>query len=207
MKLRPLFHALLMFCGLVFGFQGVAEAKTARELATEVHTLSAELSAKWSKATTAKEKADAQAELVSALSSRLDFDVIAQRTMGSHWSSLDDSQKTEFKGLLRQLIEKTYRNRIADTVDYKVEFVSPATESTETRIQAKATHKNDSRKRASFAYLILKGSNGPKVVDLMIENASLTATYGRMFNEMMSDKNKGYAQVRTTLQNRIRSLG
>lgn len=199
--------AMLFAASLSLGFSSIAEAKTARELAHEVHSVSAELTGKWKAAKTAQERASAEAALVSALSSRLDYDTIAQRTMGQHWSKLDDAQKVEFRGLLRQLIEKTYRNRMADTVDYKVEYVAPASESTETRIQAKATHKSDSRKRASFAYLVLKTSNGPKVIDVAIENASLTATYARMFNEMMSDKNKGYAHVKTTLQNRIRQLG
>ncbi|SDB24975.1 MlaC protein [Desulfonatronum thiosulfatophilum] len=51
-----------------------------------------------------------------------DYEVLSRVTLGRGWRQLDDSQKATFVSLYSELIERTYRNHIADYSDEEIAY-------------------------------------------------------------------------------------
>ena len=60
---------------------------------------------------------EASAEVGELVDSLLDYEGLARGALSAHWDRLTDAQRSEFLDLFRQLIAKSYRNSLKDTLD------------------------------------------------------------------------------------------
>jgi phospholipid transport system substrate-binding protein len=116
----------------------------------------------------------------------------------NQWAKLTPDQQTEMTGLLRAVLEKSYRKTISKTLDYNVTYkaISPSPLG-DSRIRSIAKSKLNPRDPEIQVDYLVKTS----CVDMVTEGASVTKNYYDSLNKKIT--NEGYPAAVTMLQNKI----
>ena len=135
----------------------------------------------------AKEKARAEArEVVGAL---LDFQAIAQATMGRHWPELKAEQRVKYTNALRGAMEANYLSKMqqgnVDIAKVRNEILGESRQGDKTLVKTKVVSGKDS---AEVDYLMARGKKGWKAVDVITEGVSLIDTYKEQVNKLLPKK-------------------
>ncbi len=132
-----------------------------------------------------------ESKISSIFDELLDYSTLAQTSMGDQWSTLSDAQKKEFTGLLKQLVQQAYERNLRKTLDYDVSYVSEEAADGGTKVDTKATSKNDKREDPiDISYTLQKSDSGYKVIDIVTDDVSLVSSYRGQFVKTM--KSDGY---------------
>ncbi len=158
----------------------------------------------------------AQAEITKAIDGFVDYNALAQRTMGkpcppsvpsctNHWDTLTPEQQKEVTGLLRILVDKNYRKSLQKTKTYDVSYQGgkEAGENT-SRIRTSAKSKEKPRDPAvQVDYVIIGTGSTYKVVDIVTEGSSMTKNYYDQFHRMFTTQGQGYPYLVQKLREKI----
>jgi len=143
---------------------------------------------RYSKATgPAKEKARAEArEAVGAL---LDFQAIAQATMGKHWPQLTAEQRVRYTNALRGAMEANYLSKMqqgeVDISKVRNEILGETRQGDKVLVK---THVVSGKDSAEVDYVMERGKKGWKAVDVITEDVSLVDTYREQVNRLLPKK-------------------
>jgi len=132
------------------------------------------------------------------VSSFLDYKELAKRSMGKHWADLTDAQKTEFTGLLRDLIEASYLNKISGNADYKMEIVEEADEGGEPLVVAKLSAKGGV---VNVGFKLHNAGGKWLCFDLLIDEVSTMRNYRGEFNKIIKDQ--GYPALVKRMKDKL----
>jgi phospholipid transport system substrate-binding protein len=135
----------------------------------------------------AKEKARAQArEAVGAL---LDFQAIAQATMGRHWAQLTAEQRVRYTNALRGAMEANYLTKMqqgeVDISKVRNEILGETKQGDKVLVKTRVITGKDS---AEVDYLMERTRKGWKAVDVITEEVSLVDTYREQVNKLLPKK-------------------
>jgi ABC-type transporter MlaC component len=135
----------------------------------------------------AKEKARAEArDTVGAL---LDFQAIAQATMGRHWPELKAEQRVRYTDALRGAMEANYLSKMqqgqVDISKVRNEVLGESKQGDKTLVKTRVTTGKDS---AEVDYLMERGKKGWRAVDVITEGVSLVDTYKDQVNKLIPKK-------------------
>jgi phospholipid transport system substrate-binding protein len=109
---------------------------------------------------------------------------LSKRTLAKNWNGLNVAQRQEFVLLFRQVLEKTYIDRILAYTDEKVVFGRETMVSeTQAEIQTKIVTPS---KEIPISYRVLLKDGAWKVYDVVIENVSLIMNYRTQFNDILA---------------------
>ncbi len=214
MKLRTFFSSAALMSGLVVmgALPGTASADEASDAQAFVQTQHGKIS------TLLRQPASGSrdAQINSALEGFVDYDEVTRRAFGEpcppaiagctdHWTQLTDAQKTEVRGLLKQLVEKNYRKNIVKTLDYDVSYKSAKIGALgDSRIRTEAQNKLKPRDPAvQVDYFVHAQTGGLKVVDIVTEGSSLTKNYYDQFHKMLTTPGQGYPYIVKKLNEKI----
>lgn len=121
------------------------------------------------------------------LKSLLDYDDMAKVALGAEYDKHSKEEIAEFTGILRQLIEKNYKRRLEDTLNY--EIVNKGEEQTKDGdVLVKTEAKNIKDKKAAVVqidYVVRKKGGGWIAVDLIPEGSSMAKTYHKEFSKVI----------------------
>jgi phospholipid transport system substrate-binding protein len=109
---------------------------------------------------------------------------LSKRALARNWNNLSVSQRREFVKLFRQLLEKTYGDKILSYNDEKVVFDKETMLSE--KIAEVQTRVITSSKEIPVSYRMILKNNVWKVYDVVIENISLVQNYRTQFNEILA---------------------
>ncbi len=109
-----------------------------------------------------------------AVDGYFDFAEMAKRALGKPWRRLNDEQKAEFVNSFRELLERTYGNRLSDYHDQKVEYGKVIVKK---RIAVVDSDVVDADKRTPVRYKLVHKDAGWGVYDIKIEGISMISTY------------------------------
>ncbi len=129
---------------------------------------------------------DAQIKgLVDAL---VDYDKLAERSMGKRWPSIEASKQKEFKALFRELLELTYLKRLSDKSfkdDYKVEWDRVVKTKTSATVSCFTRQKDVETEIET----VLHSVDGHwEVYDMLLDGASITKTYQKKYDKKIGEK-------------------
>jgi len=135
----------------------------------------------------AKEKARAEArEAVGAL---LDFQALAQATMGKHWAELKADQRVRYTNALRGAMEANYLSKMqqgqVDMSKVRNEILGEEKQGDKTLVKTRVVTGKDS---AEVDYLLERGKKGWKAVDVITEEVSLVDTYRDQVTRLLPKK-------------------
>jgi phospholipid transport system substrate-binding protein len=118
-----------------------------------------------------------------ALEGRFDWEELSRRSLARHWAERTPQEKKEFVPLFRDLLERTYLEKVdgysGETVRYEGEALDGEYATVKVRIQTK------SKNEIPVEYRMLKKANTWWVYDISIEGVSLVNNYRQQFNSML----------------------
>lgn len=176
-RLFPIVFALATLVGAVLS-PTVARAETAQEHLKAKQTELTELV-----------KADATAKLVAVFDEVLDYDALAEASLGDEWPKLSAAQRGDFKKLLVTLIQRAYKKSIKETLAYDVSFVGQDDAAKGKLVRTVAKHKTDARKEPlHIDYVVHQVGGKWRVIDIVTEGSSLVANYKSQFRRVIEKK-------------------
>ncbi len=157
----------------------------------------------------AEKKLKSDAKLL--IDDMLDWGELTERSLGSHWKKLSEGDRTRFSGLLRQLIEASYRSRLdlafqkqdeinrpsKVDIDWLEEDLSPDKAS----LLAKVSSGGDS---ALVGFSLRRDEERWRVYDVALDELSTLRTYRSNFNKIIRDE--GIPGLFTRLEKKIEDI-
>lgn len=129
------------------------------------------------------------ARLKTVVNRLLDFDTMAELVLRSHWSGLTPAQRTLFKKLFRQLIEKNYirgiRKNVTFQVDYKREVITGKTAKVHTVVRSV---RRGRPRQTEVVYRMKRSRARWRVIDLVTDDVSLERNYRKSFDRIIRQK-------------------
>jgi len=124
-----------------------------------------------------------EARVRAAVIDLIDFPEMARRTLGPHWRSLGESERQEFVGLFRALLEHTYLPKIALYRGERVRFTAEAVDGELATVQAVVVTRD--RKDVPVLYRMRQRDQRWLVYDIAVEGISLVNNYRSQFTQIM----------------------
>lgn len=134
------------------------------------------------------------AEVDKVFNSLLNYDVLAEASLGGEWAGLKAEQKAEFTQLLSQLVRNSYRKNLKKTLGYKVSYTK--TEKVEGRdvVYTQAENlKNPREEKIAIDYWITGDGDQRRIVDVVTEQASMVRNYRTSFTKII--KKDGFGKL------------
>ncbi|MFO0774468.1 MAG: ABC transporter substrate-binding protein [Nitrospiraceae bacterium] len=132
----------------------------------------------------AKERRKKLEEIVST---RFSYEELTKRVLGARWPKLEPNERTEVVGLFRELLIKTYADRVeaysGEPVNYISERVEKAreTEYAEVRTKAKVGAAD-----VPIDYRLINVGDQWVVYDMVIDEISLVSNYRSQFKKILA---------------------
>jgi phospholipid transport system substrate-binding protein len=147
-----------------------------------------------------KDKAgDALASEIDAL---LDYDTLSQKALSDHWDERSEADRTRFVGLLKALVERSYRKNLRSTKGYKIEYVGQ--EEASGGVVVHTLVKSKKKKRApavTIDYTMHKKSGRWQVLDITTDGVSMVRNYRSQFNRIL--RKNGWDELIRRMEERL----
>jgi phospholipid transport system substrate-binding protein len=128
--------------------------------------------------------------------------VLAKESLGEHWAQLSESERNEFRTVLRQLVRNAYRKNLRKTLDYGVEYRGEEKASSGFLVRTIARHRTNPREEpVSIDYLVHKVDGRWRVHDIVTEGSSLVNNYKNQFRRVI--KKNGFAELMRRMKKKL----
>ncbi len=114
---------------------------------------------------------------------RFDYAAMAKRSLGEPWNQLDAREQAHFTEIFRQLLERSYGNRLNDYKGQTVEYRKTQFKGSKARV---LTIVSDGARETPVEYRLHQTDIGWTVYDIRIEGASLVRTFYQDFQTQLS---------------------
>lgn len=126
-------------------------------------------------------------ELRKIVSSFLDFEELARRALAKHWDALSPKQRTEFVGVLRDLIERNYIRQVHGQPNYDLTFSKEVMDGSEATVNATLDAMSNGKKvKVEMDYKLLYKGNRWLVFDVVTDEQSMLENYRAEFNKIIT---------------------
>jgi phospholipid transport system substrate-binding protein len=138
-------------------------------------------------ASTASARTRRDAQLDRMLSELLDYDTLSQRSLAKHWEDRSPSERKDFVALLQQLVERSYKRNLENTLGYSVRYTGAEAQDEGVLVQTVARSKKNPRAPAvSIDYRLHKVDGQWRVYDVITDGVSMVRNYRNQFNRIIS---------------------
>lgn len=114
---------------------------------------------------------------------RFDYEEMAKRALSIHWAKRSLQEKREFVSLFKELLERSYINKIESYSDEIILYISETVESDFSVVKTKIVTKRNIE--IPIDYKLYKTKAQWKIYDLSIEGVSLVSNYRNQFNKII----------------------
>jgi phospholipid transport system substrate-binding protein len=137
--------------------------------------------------TTDADRTARDGQVTTILVALLDFDELCRRALDTHWATLTTAQQTEFSTLLRQLVERNYRQNLERIRDYQVDYTREETTSSGVVAHTSA-HSRTSHREPPVAidYSMHLVGTAWRVFDVVTDGVSLVHNYQQQFHRIIT---------------------
>jgi len=145
-----------------------------------------------------------EAQVSRLLNGMIDVEELAQRALTPHWAERTPAERSEFVGLLRQLIERSYRQHIDQTNNYVVTYGPAERDEANNTAVVRSTARSRTDARASavtIEYRMLRREGRWVVYDIVTNGSSLVDTYRESYTRIVRDR--GFAELLRRLRARV----
>jgi phospholipid transport system substrate-binding protein len=131
-------------------------------------------------------QAERQARLHQIAEQAFDWQAMAQRALAVHWRGRTPQQRQEFVGLFRDLVERTYMNRLEAATQEKQDIQYVGEQVDESRAAVKTNVVTKRNQQVPIEYRLQKTDGRWKIYDVLVEGISLVNNYRSQFNQIIS---------------------
>ncbi|MFQ5344582.1 MAG: phospholipid-binding protein MlaC [Mariprofundus sp.] len=132
---------------------------------------------------------------------RFDYQAMARRSLGKPWKTLDDAERLHFTDVFRELLERSYGNRLSEYKGQKVVFADAELKKSKARVKSTVI---DGSRETPVEYRLHQTDTGWQVYDIRIEGTSMVRTFYQDFKSTL--ENGGYPKLLKTLEEKIAKL-
>jgi phospholipid transport system substrate-binding protein len=131
-------------------------------------------------------QAERQARLHQIAEQAFDWEAMAQRALAVHWRGRSPQEQREFTGLFRDLVERTYMNRLETATQEKqdIQYVGEQIEGSRAAVKTIVLTKRN--QQVPLEYRLQKSDGRWKIYDVLVEGISLVNNYRSQFNQIIS---------------------
>lgn len=141
-------------------------------------------------ATTDAARAARSHDVTQILSDLLDFQELSRRSLGTHWDGLTPAQRTEFVGLLQQLVERNYQANLERVLDFDIAYTAEQQTADGTTVTTSARSRTERRQPpVEIVYTLHLQGTTWRVFDVVTDGVSLVRNYRNQFNRVISENN------------------
>lgn len=196
MRLSLVLAALLLFVPAIASAQGGPATRYLREQNEQVTRLLGRA------ATTPAERATRDSQVTARLVDILDFDELCRRSLDTHWDTLTPAQRTEFSGILRQLVERNYRSSQERILDYQLAYTREETTSNGVTVHMEARSRAARREPpVEISYAMHMVGTEWRVFDVTTDGVSLVHNYQQQFHRIIT--RDGFDGLMTRMRDRL----
>ncbi len=124
----------------------------------------------------------------------LDYDALAQLSLDKHWSEISDSERAEFKELLKKLVQRAYRKNIKKTLNYEISYKGEGQANKGHLVRTVARNKEKPREQpVSVDYVLHQVGGQWRIFDVVTEGSSMVMNYRSQFGRII--KKSGFAEL------------
>jgi phospholipid transport system substrate-binding protein len=117
----------------------------------------------------------------------LDFEELAHRSLARHWEGLTAKQRSEFVGVLRDLIERNYIKQVHGQPNYELSMQKEAVTGSEATVNATLETTSKGKKvKIEMEYKLLYKGDRWLVYDVITDEQSMLENYRAEFNKIIS---------------------
>ena len=203
-RIRTLCIAAVMLSLLAGGrasaYADLGPTKTIRSTNRTIHSL---LKKRFSKGTPAETKV--KERLSRAVNGFLDFEELARRSLGRHWEKRTPAERTEFIGILRDLIRRNYVRQLRDNLAYKLEYQGQTVDGDKAHVKTVVKVKKNGRtEEVAVEYKMHRTKRGWKVVDVITDEVSIVRNYRSQFNRII--RRNSYETLVKKMKNKLKRI-
>jgi len=182
---RLCFASLALLLLFVAGTARAGDGPGTKAVRAANETISRLLAKKAAPGSDAEKRLAAQA--TKRLRSFLDVDELGTLAMQDHWAELSQSQRDEFLGLLRALIEKNYIKGLRANLEYKVRYTGEKKQDDHLLVTTEIDAKRKGRPiTISVDYLLREIDGNLRTYDVLTDGVGLVENYRAMFNKIIA---------------------
>jgi phospholipid transport system substrate-binding protein len=111
---------------------------------------------------------------------------MARRALAVHWRERSPQERQEFVQLFRELVERTYINRLEQASKEKQDILYTGERVEDSRAVVSTKAITTRRTEVPLDYRLVKEAGGWKIYDVLIEGVSLINNYRSQFNQIIS---------------------
>jgi len=116
----------------------------------------------------------------------LDYQALAEASLGNEWAGRSDAEKAEFRDLLKQLVRKSYERNLRKTLNFNIEYLDEKAKGDVITVKTKAISKTNAREEpVEIEYKLAKKSGAWRVQDIVTEGVSLVSSYRSQFTKIV----------------------
>jgi len=136
-----------------------------------------------------------------AIEGRFDYSDMAMRSLGKPWKKLGDAEKLHFTEVFRDLLERSYGNRLSDYKGQKVIFADALIKKNKALVKSTVV---DGTRETPVDYKLHQTKGGWQVKDIRIEGTSMVRTFHQDFKSTLSSG--GYKALVKALEEKVAKL-
>lgn len=135
--------------------------------------------------TEAEEQAKQQ-KLDELLGGFLDYPMLAERSLGSHWKTKTPAERQEFIDLLTRLIHKNYQKHLRGTLSFKIQYKAEAPLPEGVLVTTVARSLTNKRAEpVTIEYAVRPAGTDWKVFDITTDGVSMVRNYRTQFHKIL----------------------
>ncbi len=128
------------------------------------------------------------AQIKSFVDALVDYDQLAERSMGDRWASFEAAKQSEFKSLFKELLELTYLKRLSDKAfkdNYKLDWDRVVKTKTSAIVSCFTKQKDVETELEIVLHSVNKNW---EIYDILVDGASLAQTYQKKYSKKIDEK-------------------
>ncbi|MDZ4141653.1 MAG: ABC transporter substrate-binding protein [Methylotenera sp.] len=134
-----------------------------------------------------------------------DFDRVSRMVLGKNWRSATPEQQAIFKKEFRSLLLRTYSAALGKYKNQVIEYKPMHAEPDAKNVSVKTQILQSGGQPVGVDYSLVKGADGWKVYDIVIEDVSLVTNYRSQFSSEI--RQNGLDSLNTKLADKNKSAG
>lgn len=147
--------------------------------------------------------------IATVLNGMLDIDELSRRALEPHWVQQTAANQQEFTALLRQLIERNYRDNLDSTLGWSLRWEEAVVDDAGTGASVRSTAQpaNARERPVVIEYRLQRRGDAWIVYDIVTNGASLVQSYHDAYTRIIRDPSKGFPELLRRLRARVAQPG
>jgi phospholipid transport system substrate-binding protein len=127
-----------------------------------------------------------RAEIKKVVNTLLDFTELAKLSLGKHWKERSEKERTEFVGILKDLIERNYTKQLRSNLGYKLEYRKESIEGKTAAVETAVKMTKKGRvTEILIEYKMRRSGESWMVYDVVTDEVSIVNNYRSQFNKII----------------------